>query len=91
MQLLTKVILQFEHHMYISFGVSKQSYRELQEILAGIGQGNVLSGNIYHNTSCLMIKIPEKKRLGIKIKLPISIKEEQQVSVAFIDNTDFLL
>jgi len=37
-----------------------------------------------------MIKIPEKKRLGIIIKLPMSRKEKEQVLVIFVDNTDFL-
>jgi len=37
------------------------------ELLASTGQGNILSGNIYQDISCLVIKIPESKQLGIII------------------------
>ena len=55
-----------------------------------MGQGNMLLDNIYHNTSYLVIKILENKELGIIIVAPLIKKIEQEISVAFIDNTDFL-
>ena len=61
MQLLTKVILQFEHHIYTSYRISTAYYGGLVELLASTGQGNMLSGNICYDISYLVIKIPEKK------------------------------
>ena len=42
--------------MRIEFGISKHSYGRKDEILAGTGQGNMLSGAICRNQSCLVFK-----------------------------------
>ena len=51
----------------------------------------MLSGNICRDISCLVIKIPELNQLGMIMKAPLSEKEEQEISVAFIDDTDFFI
>ena len=46
-------------------------------------------GNICGDISCLVIKIPESKQLDIIIDLPILHKTQQEISVSFVDDTDF--
>ena len=37
----------------------------------------------------MIIRDPENKRLGVMVYAPIIQKQQQILSVAFIDNTDF--
>ena len=75
-QLLTKVISRFEYFICTSYRVSEEFYKGLLDLLVGIGQGNVLSRNIYWDILHLVIKVPENKKLEIIIIPPISKKEE---------------
>ena len=76
MQLLTKIIPYFEHYICTSYGISASYYGGVTELLAEIGQWNVLSGNMCYDTSCLVIKIPENKELSIIIVTPLTEKTE---------------
>ena len=64
-----KVISIIQHHICTSFGISNQSYKGIDDPHAGICQGNIISGDICRNKSCLVIKYIEKKNLGATIKL----------------------
>ena len=78
-----------QHHIYILFGISNQSYGRIDDPHAGTGQGNIISGNICRNKSCLVIKYIEKKNLEATIK---SSKDKQvhRIAIAFVDDTAFL-
>jgi len=66
--LIMKVIPIMQHHIYTSFDISNQSYGGIDDPHAGTGQGNIASGDICRNKSCLVIKYIEKKKLGATIK-----------------------
>ena len=59
-----------QHHTCTLFGISKQSYSGVDNPHAGISQGNITSGDICRDKSCLVIKHAEKKNLGATIKSP---------------------
>ena len=63
-----KVILIIQHYTCALFGISNQSYSRIDNPYAGTGQGNIISGDICRNKSCLVIKYIEKKNLGATIK-----------------------
>ena len=68
MKLITKVIPNSKHYLYTGFGISLSYYGGENERLAGTGQGNKFSGDLCRDTSCLIIREIEKKRLGIFIE-----------------------
>ena len=51
--LITKVMPIMENYVCTAFGVSKECYGGRKMILAGTGQGNVVSGNTCRDSSCL--------------------------------------
>ena len=55
-----KTILNLEHHMCISFGVSTRFYGRQKNKLAGLGQGNVFSGTFCRDVSYLIINKREE-------------------------------
>ena len=59
-------------------------------MLAGAGQGNVVSGNICRDLSCLILKIIENRKLGVAIKSPFTKEEVQQLAIAFVDDNVFI-
>ena len=77
-----------QHYICTSFGISNQSYGGIDDPHAGTGQGNIASGDICRNKSCLVIKYIEKKNLEATIK---SSKDKQvyRIAIAFIDDTTF--
>ena len=64
-KLIAKVILDFEYHICTSYRVSKKFYKDLNNKIGGLGQGNVFSGVVYRDISCLIIKVAEKKHWSI--------------------------
>jgi hypothetical protein len=78
-----------EHHICTNFGISKISYGSCVEPLGGTGQGNSVSGAICRDTSCFIFKYLEEKKLGAKLRAPISKEEFQRIAIAFVDDTDF--
>ena len=61
-QLITKTVETFKHFVRTGFGISKRSHGGKDEILAGTGQGNMLSGAICRDQSCLVFKRLEKMK-----------------------------
>ena len=43
------------------------------------------------NKSCLIIRQSEAANLGIIVEAPISKKKKQELAVAFINDTDFVI
>ena len=80
-----------EYHICISYGVRKEFYRRFNEKQVGTWQGHVLSVNIYRDTSCLVFKRIEEENLEIQIIAPITKKEQQQVAVLYIEDTDMVI
>ena len=70
------------------FSISNQSYSEIDDPHAGTGQGNITSGDICRDKSCLVIKYVEKKNLGATIKSPKG-KQVHRTEIAFVDDTTF--
>ena len=77
------------HYVYTDFGISKIAYGNNREKLGGTGQGNSVSGAICRDTSCLIFKYLEQKNLGVLLVHPISRLIIQQITIAFVDDTDF--
>ena len=58
--------------------------------LAGTGQGNRFSGDVYRDSSCLIIRSIERKKLGMKFESQVNRDIILKVSVAFVDNNDIV-
>ena len=68
-KLLAKVIPAFKYRIYAVFWISKRFYRGTDK-LGRIGQENIWLGNIYRDTSYIIIKDIENKELGARIIWP---------------------
>ena len=55
MKLFMKVIPIIIYYICTSHGISSISYRGIKEEIVGIGQGNIMSGNVRMDKSCLTI------------------------------------
>ena len=89
-KLIAKLLLVMKHHIYTVYGASKKYYSGKQDEVAGTGQGYMVLGNNCHYSSGFTIKQIENQNLGVEIIDPITKCIEQQVSIAFVDNTDFM-
>ena len=54
--MITKTVLTFRHFVCTGFGISKESYGGKYEKLIGTGQGNMVSGAICRDQSCLVFR-----------------------------------
>ena len=52
-------------------------------------QGNLVSGTICRDASCLMFKKLEYAQLGVKVSLPFSKSLFVRSTIAIVDDTDF--
>ena len=84
-----KLIPHFHHYVSTSFGISNLRYGGEDELLAGTGQGNVLSGNACRDLLCLIFKRLEKDELGVTLHTPITRQVVQRSAVAFVDDAVF--
>ena len=74
MKLIAKLLPIIEYHICTSFEASKAYYRGLFNLKGGTGQGIKLSGNMYRDKSCFIIKPLENKELDCIVTAPISCK-----------------
>ena len=58
--------------------------------MAGTGQGNKFSGDVCRDTSCLIIKVLEKKGLGMKFGSKLTKEMALIAAIAFVDDTDLI-
>ena len=56
----------WKHYVSTAFGISEEYYGGEENTLVGTGQGNKFSGDVCRDTSYLIIKVLEKRGLGIK-------------------------
>ena len=80
-----------EHHICTSFGASEEFYGGVNNKQAGTGQGYVTLVNICRDTSNLVIKPIEEMQIGIRTKGAISEIVKDETTVAFSDDTDFVI
>ena len=78
------------YYLSTAFGISENYYRGECDQLAGIGQGNCFLGDVYRDTSYLIIKEIERQELGMKICSKLTMKLAQIVAVAFVDNIELI-
>ena len=90
MKLHTKIMPKFKRYISTGYGISNQYYGGDEMQLAGTGQGNKFSGDVCRDVSCIIIKVIENKRLGVFFTNKESGEAIQCVSVAFVDDTDFM-
>ena len=88
-KLFAKLLPVMQHHICTSFGISKQYYGSESYKLGGTGQGNSVSGAICRDTSCLIFRYLENKKLGVVVTFPISRGSFIRIAIAFVDDTDF--
>ena len=90
MKLYTKLMPRFKRYVSTGYGMSYNYYGGEYQQLTGIGQGNKFSGDMCRDVSCIIIKVIENKRLGVFFINKLTGEVIQCVSVAFVDDTDFM-
>ena len=86
---LVKVLQNFNYFLATVYGVSGESYGGHNDRLLGTGQGNVLSGAICRNISCLVFKLLENMNLGVDFASPVTRCRLIRSIIAFVDDADF--
>ena len=89
MQIIAKVIPNFEYHICTSYSISLMFYGKQKNKLGWSGQENVFSMVFCLDVSYIIIKQSENKYLGVIIKRPITKQQLQQLITDFVDNTNF--
>ena len=59
------------------------------ENLGGTRQGNSASGSIFRDTTCIIFKHLEDKKLGVTVVSPMSKNAIQLIVIMFADDNDF--
>ena len=62
------VLLVFKHFIYTRYSLSFKFYGDQEDPVGETGQGIKLLGDLCHNKSCLIVKIPKSKQLGVIIE-----------------------
>ena len=75
--------------MCTGFGISTDFYGGPNEKLTGKGQGNMLSGAVCRDQSCLVFKKLERLKKGVELVLPLSLKRIRRTVIAYVDDADF--
>ena len=89
--MICNTVSQFKHYICTGYGISSKFYGGKYERLAGIGQGNMLSGAVCRDQSCLVFKALERLKKGVEIILPITLKRIRRTVIAYVDDADFFL
>ena len=89
-QLITKVIPNWQHFISTNFGISSEYYGGQNNKLAGTGQGNRFSGDVCRDTSCLIMKVIEQEKVGMRLESVITKRDEVITSVMFVDDADMV-
>ena len=76
--------------MFTGYRISQNYYGGKINKIAGIGQDNKFSSNMWHDTLYLIIKPIENKGIGLIIQAPISGKRKRKTAVALVDDIDFI-
>ena len=54
-----------------------------------MGQGNMLSGAVCRDQSCLVFKCLERLKKGVELILAITLKRVRRTIIAYVDDADF--
>ena len=87
--LMARLLQVLQHFICTGFGISTESYRSKTKIYAGIGQGNLFSGEAYKTKSSRIIKNIKIKDKGVIIESPISKEFLQYAAITFMNDTSF--
>ena len=89
-KLITKVTPNWECHLSTAFGITEKYCRGEERNLAGTGQGNCFSGDVYWSILCSIISAIEKENAGMKVKSNMMSAEEEITAVLFADNAGII-
>lgn len=87
--LLTKILQSFNHYLVTAYSIATDKYGGHNDQLGGTGQGNVLSGAICKNVSCIIFKVLENDVLGVNLTSPVTERRVLRTLIAFVDDGDF--
>ena len=87
--MICNIVAQFKHYICTGYGISSKFYGGKYEKLTGTGQGNMLSGAVCYDQSCLVFKKLEQLKKGIEIILSITLKRIRRTVIAYVDDADF--
>ena len=88
-QTFEKVLPMINHYVCTNFGISNKTYGSKYETLGGTGQGNSVSGSICRDTTCIIFKHLEDRKLEFNAVSPMNKKMMQRIVISFVDDTDF--
>jgi len=88
-KVICNTVSKFKHFTYTGYGISSEYYGGDFESLTGTGQGNMLSGAVCRDQSCLVFKKLERMKKGVKLILPITLKRIRRTVIAYVDDADF--
>ena len=89
-KLTCNIVSKFKHFTCTGHGISEEHYGGDLEQLTGTGQGNMLSGAVCRDQSCLVFKKLERLKKGVELILPLTLKRTQRTVIACVDDADFL-
>ena len=90
MNLITKVIPNWDHYLSTAFRISLEYYEGEENRLARTGQSNRFSGNVCQDTLCLIMKLIEKEKVERNLKSVMNRIEEGIITVLFVDDADII-
>ena len=91
MKILTNLIPRWKHYVSTAYGISSEYYGGSEKELAGTGQGNKFSGDLCRDTSSIILKVLENRKLGVDYKSKLSKSEVLISAIAFVDDTDLIV
>ena len=87
--LLTKLLPRLEHHVGAFNGISADEHGSKNNLLGGIGQGDIFSGVVCRDVSCIIFRKLDRKKIGIIIKSKCEGNIEQRVVIEQADDACF--
>ena len=90
MKMLTKLMQRWKHCVSAACGISEEYHGENECKLAGTGQRNKFTGDVCRDASCIIIKVLENEKLGMKFKSKLSQMETLISAIAFVDDVDLV-
>jgi len=88
-KVICNTVSKFKHFTCTGYSISNEYYGGDFESLTGTGQGNMLSGAVCRDQSCLVFKKLERMKKGAELILPITLKRIRRMVIAYVDDVDF--
>ena len=77
-KVICNTVSKFKHFTCIGYGISNEYYGGDFESLTGTGQGNMLSGAVCRDQSCLVFKKTRKNEKGSRANFTNNIKKNKK-------------